>query len=130
MLEAQFPETVETQPALLAQLNFLLCCRCCQALVRRFFFPAFFGRYVTWPRLVWRLPVALGPIVSNDLLSVRVHTPVTQCSLRLSTSAGRPVGGDPIYTTACFARPEMHRAASTSTQAEAGRSTAKPLTPL
>jgi hypothetical protein len=27
-----------------------------------FFFPAFFGRCVTWPRLVWRLPVALGPL--------------------------------------------------------------------
>ena len=43
------------------RLNFLLCCRCCQALLHMFFFPAFFGRCVTWPRLVWRLPVALGP---------------------------------------------------------------------
>src|SRR4029434_7293564 len=54
----------------------------------------------------WRLPVALGPRVSNDLLSVRVHTPVTRFSLRLSTTAGRPVGGDPIYTTASLQGPE------------------------
>ena len=37
---------------------------------------------------------------------VRVHTPVTRCSLRLSTRAGRRVGGDPISPTAGFARPE------------------------
>ena len=44
----------------------------------------------------------VGTIVSNDLLSVRVQTPVTRCSMRLSTTAGRPGGGDPIYTTACW----------------------------
>ena len=34
-----------------------------------------------------------------------LHTPVTRCSLRLSTRAGRPVGGDPSYPTAfCKAR--------------------------
>ena len=33
--------------------------------------------------------------------------------------AGRPRGGDPIYTTACFAGPEFARVASTSTQTEA-----------
>jgi hypothetical protein len=33
--------------------------------------PAFFERCVTSPCSVWRLPSALGPLVSNDLLSVR-----------------------------------------------------------
>jgi len=55
--------------------------------------------------------------VSNDLLSVRVQAPVTRCSLRLSTTVGRPRGGDPIYTTACCAGPEISRVASTSTTA-------------
>jgi hypothetical protein len=36
-----------------------------------FFSLPFFGRCVTSPRSVWWLPVALGPIVSNDLLSVQ-----------------------------------------------------------
>src|SRR5256712_4244182 len=63
--------------------------------------------------------VGVGTIVSNDLLSVRVQAPVTQYSLRLSTTGGRPRGGDPIYTTACCAGPEFARAASTSTQTEA-----------
>jgi hypothetical protein len=84
-----------------------------------FFLPCLLWALCPWPRLVWRLPVALGPLVSNDLLSVRVYTPVTRCSLRLSTRAGRPVGGDPIYPTASFDGPETSRAASTSTQAEA-----------
>jgi hypothetical protein len=89
-------------------LFFLLCCRCCQALLRIFFslHSILLRRCVTWPRSRWRLPVALGPRVSNDLLSVRVPTPVTRCSLRLSTTAGRPVGGDPIYTTASLQGPE------------------------
>jgi hypothetical protein len=55
-----------------------------------FFSPAFFGHCVTSPRPVWRLPLALGPRVSNDLLSVRARTPVTRFSMRLSTQAGRP----------------------------------------
>jgi hypothetical protein len=101
------------------RLDFLLCCRCCQAPLRMFFFPACFRRCVTWFRSVWQLPVALGPLVSNDLLSVRVQRPVTRFSLRLLTRAGRPVGGDPIYPTACLAGPEIQRAASTSTTAEA-----------
>jgi hypothetical protein len=84
-----------------------------------FFFPPFFGHCAPSPRAVWRLPVALGPLVSNDLLSVRAQTPVTRFSMRLSTRAGRPVGGDPIYTTACLAGPEIQRVASTSTKAEA-----------
>jgi hypothetical protein len=74
---------------------------------------------VTWPRYVWRLPVAWRSLVSNDLLSVRTPAPVTRCSLRLSTRAGRLRGGDPIYTTACCAGPEFARAASTSAQTEA-----------
>jgi hypothetical protein len=68
------------------------------------------------PRLVWRLPVALGPLVANDLLSVQALTPVTRFSIRLSTRAGRPVGGDPIYPTASLQGPEIQRAASTSTR--------------
>jgi hypothetical protein len=59
----------------------------------------------------------IGTIVSNDLLSVRAWVPVTRFSLRLSTRAGSPVGGDPIYTTACCAGPEFARVASTSTKA-------------
>jgi hypothetical protein len=84
-----------------------------------FFFPAFFRRCATSPRLVWRLPVALGPLVANDLLSGRTLTSVTRCSLRLSTRAGTPVGGDPIYPTASLHGPEVQRAASTSPKAEA-----------
>ena len=82
------------------------------------FFPACFGRWVPSPRSVWRLPMALGPRVSNDLLSVRVQPPVTRCSLRLATTTGRPVGGDPIYPTASLKGPEVQRAASTSTKDE------------
>src|SRR5712691_4957691 len=61
----------------------------------------------------------VGTTVSNDLLSVRAWGPVTRFSMRLSTRAGSPVGGDPIYTTACFAGPDFSRVASTSTQTEA-----------
>src|SRR2546427_261182 len=96
--------------------NFLLCCRCCQALLRLFL-----------PCILWALchlapsslaaSLGVGTFVSNDLLSVRVQAPVTRCSLRLSTPVGRPRGGDPIYTTACVAGPEIARAASTSTKA-------------
>src|SRR6266853_973550 len=80
---------------------------------------------------VWRLPCMpgtlchltsmalaascrVGTIVSNDLLSVRAWGPVTRFSMRLSTRAGSPVGGDPISTTACFAGPEFARVASTT----------------
>ena len=101
-------------------LFFLLCCRCCQALLRIFFFSAFFGPCVTRPRLGWRLPVALRPRVSNDLLSVRAPMPITRCALRLSTTAGKPGGGDPSSPTAAVQGPEKHRAASTSTTAGAG----------
>ena len=62
---------------------------------------------------------SVGTIVSNDLLSVRALLPVTRCSLRLATTVGRPRGGDLISTTACVAGPDMQRAASTSTKAEA-----------
>ncbi len=61
----------------------------------------------------------VGTLVSNDLLSVRAPAPVTPYSLRLSTTAGSPSGGDPISTTACCAGPELQRAAATSTQTEA-----------
>src|SRR5712691_6692878 len=69
--------------------------------------PACLGRCVTSPRSVWRLPVALGPRVSNDLLSVRVQPPVTRCSLRLATTTGRRVGGAPISPTASLKGPEV-----------------------
>src|SRR5262249_24053218 len=74
---------------------------------------------VTWPRGGWRLPWALGPSVSNDLLSVRGQAPVTRCSLRLSTTGGRLRGGNPISPTACCAGPAFSRVASTSPQTEA-----------
>ena len=85
-----------------------------------FFFPVFSGRCVTSPRAVSRLPWALAPRVSNDLLTVRVSTPCTQVSMRRLTTAGRPVGGDPIYyTTACCTGPECQRASSTNPWAQA-----------
>jgi hypothetical protein len=80
-----------------------------------FFFPACFERWVTSPGWLWRLPLKLGPMVSNDLLSVRAWAPVTRFSLRLSTTGAKPVGGDPIYPTASLKGPEIQRAASTST---------------
>jgi hypothetical protein len=80
-----------------------------------FFFPACFERWVTSPGWLWRLPLQLRPMVSNDLLSVRAWAPVTRCSLRLSTTAAKPVGGDPSSPTASLKGPEMQRAASTST---------------
>src|SRR5262252_1366962 len=61
----------------------------------------------------------VGTFVANDLLSVRAPAPVTQYSLRLSTPVGRPSRGDPTYATACCARPEFSRVASTSTTTEA-----------
>jgi len=61
----------------------------------------------------------VGTIISNDLLSVRAPAPVTQYSLRLSTTVGRPRGGNPIYTTACCASPDFSRVTSTCTQTEA-----------
>ena len=68
-----------------------------------------------------RLAASCGveTFVSNDLLSVWAPAPVTQYSLRLATPVGRPSGGDPTYTTACYAGPEFSRVASTSTTAEA-----------
>src|SRR4029453_3267448 len=50
---------------------------------------------VTWPRAGWRLPLALGPSVSNDLLSVRVQAPVTRCALRLLTPVEGPEEATP-----------------------------------
>jgi hypothetical protein len=52
------------------------------------------------PPWLWRLPVALGPMVSNALLAVRACTPVPRGSRRLATTPGSPVGGAPISTTA------------------------------
>jgi hypothetical protein len=96
----------------------LLCCRCCQAPLRMFFSPTYFEHCVTLPRPVWRLPLALGPHVSNHLLSVRARMPVTRFSMRLATRVGRPVGGAPIYAPAFLQGPDGLRAASTSTMAD------------
>src|SRR5262249_53973051 len=100
------------------RLKFLLCCRCCQALLPIFFLPCILWALGYIAPTVWWLPMALGPRVSNNLLSVRVQPPVTRFSLRLSTTPGRPVGGDPIYPTASLKGPEVQRAASTSTKDE------------
>ena len=56
-------------------------------------------------RWLWRLPLTLRRPVSNDLLSVRTLRPDTRCSMRLSTTLGSAVGGDPISPTASFTRP-------------------------
>ena len=50
---------------------------------------------VTRPRLGWRLPWPLRPIVSNDLLSVRAPAPVPRCSRRLSTESAGPAEATP-----------------------------------
>ena len=122
-------------------MNFLLCCRCCQAPLPIFFrsFILFLncgvqgdhytaqicisaqmsrncncsrdlqGQRLSWPsswavhlmlpvtrpRLGWRLPLPLRPIVSNDLLSVRAPAPVTQFSMRLSTESEGPEEATP-----------------------------------
>jgi hypothetical protein len=130
-MKASPPPIPFDQPCLVA-LHFLLCCRCCQAPLHTFFLPSIvlFDCGDTWPRSVWRLPVALRPLVSNDLLSVRVHTPVTRFFMRLSTRTESPVGGDPTYPTAALQGPEKQRAASTSTKANARLGTDRPLTPL
>jgi hypothetical protein len=99
-------------------IRFLLCCRCCQALVN-VVSPSTLSTVSYDPDRSGGFRWRWDSSVTNDLLSVRVHTPITRCSLRLTTRAGRPVGGDPISPTACFARPEIQRAASTSTKAKA-----------
>src|SRR5712691_2213026 len=81
--------------------------------------PSMPGHTVSLPPSGLAASCGVETLVSNDLLSVRVQAPVTQYSLRLSTTVGRPRGGNPIYTTACCAGPEFARAASTSTQTEA-----------
>ena len=43
----------------------------------------------------WRLPLALRPEVSNELLSVRACAPVTRYFMRLSTPVGRPEEATP-----------------------------------
>jgi hypothetical protein len=45
--------------------------------------------------LSWRLPLALRPEVSNELLSVRACAPVTRYCMRLATPAGRPEEATP-----------------------------------
>ena len=110
-------------------MEFLLCCRCCQALVN-VFSPSTFSAVSHDPNWSGGFRWRWDPSVANDLLSVQAHTPVTRCSLRLATRAGRPVGGDPISPTAFLKGPEVQRAASTRTKIERGRSTAIPLTPL
>jgi hypothetical protein len=74
--------------------------------------------------------MGLGPIASNDLLSVRAHTPVTRCSLRLGTRVGSPVGGAPISPTAAWQGPEVSRVASTSTETKVRHRAGSWLRPL
>ena len=86
---------------------------------RMFFSLHFVGRFVTWPRLVWRLPMALGPIASNDLLSVRAlnaRHPMLSASFDESGKAcrRRPPLSDGVFIKC----PEASRAASTSPKAE------------
>jgi hypothetical protein len=45
--------------------------------------------------LSWRLPLALRPEVSNELLSVRACAPVTRYFMRLATPVGRPEEATP-----------------------------------
>ena len=45
--------------------------------------------------LRWRLPLALRPEVSNELLSVRACAPVTRSFRRLATPVGRPAEATP-----------------------------------
>jgi hypothetical protein len=87
-------------------------------------------RCVPWPRARWRLPGALGPMVSHALRSVPASTPVTRFSRRLATSAGRPGAGAPISPTASWHGPAVERAACTSPKTAAGLRTATPLRPL
>jgi hypothetical protein len=86
--------------------SFFYVAACCQALLRIFSPLTLFERCILSPRSVWRLPVALRPRVSNDLLSVRAPMPTTRFSRRLSTSTGRPVGGAPLSPTASWQGPE------------------------
>jgi hypothetical protein len=98
-------------------VEFLLCCRCCQALVNAFS-PSTLSAVSHGPNWSGGFRWRWDPSVANDLLSVRAHTPVTRFSLRLATRAGRPVGGDPIYPTASVKGPDVQRAASTRTKIE------------
>ena len=87
------------------RLFFLLCCRCCQALL-----PILFLLCILWALgyiapIVWRLPMALGPRVSTDLLSVRVQPPVTRFSLRLSTTPWKACRRRPHLSDGFFEGP-------------------------
>jgi hypothetical protein len=88
------------------RLNFLLCCRCCQAPCV-FFSPlpsldAVSHRPDRSGGFLWRWDSS----VSNDLLSVWAQTPVTRFFIRLATRARRLVGSDPIYATASLKSPD------------------------
>ena len=70
-----------------------------------FFSPPFFGRCGTWPRLVWRLPVALGPHrLQRPSLRAGLHTrhPMLSASFDESWKACRR---RPHLSDGFFARP-------------------------
>src|SRR3954451_21286751 len=57
--------------------------------------PSMPGHTVSLPPSDLAASCGLETLVSNDLLSVRVQAPVTQYSLRLSTTVGRPEEATP-----------------------------------
>ena len=63
-MKASPPPIPFDQPCLVA-LFYLLCCRCCQASLHMFF-PPFWTRCGTRPRLLWCLPTVWAPRISHD----------------------------------------------------------------
>jgi hypothetical protein len=99
-------------------LKFLLCGRCCQALWRMFVFLAFFGRWVTCPRWIWRLPGAWGPVcLQRPSLRAGSTTRHPMLSASLDES-GKACGRRPPLSDGFCMGPAVARAAATRTQAE------------
>lgn len=96
----------------------LLCCRCGQAPCV-FLLPCIFGRWVTAPRPVWRLPVALGRL-HLPRPSIRAGSPARPPILSTSCDESRKAcRRQPPLCTGFFAQPGRSiRAASTSTTAQ------------
>src|SRR5262249_18954824 len=84
--------------------------------LENFFFPPVFGRCVRWPRPLLRLPFALEPMVSNDLLSGRALTPVTRFSMCLLTTTESLGGADPIQPPVFRKGAELEGPACTTTK--------------
>jgi hypothetical protein len=55
------------------RLKYLLCCRCCQALLHTFFSPFFSGCCITSCRVILRLPLARSSPVTHAFLPIRVQ---------------------------------------------------------